>query len=216
MKKILAICKKFDFKDKYMEAALGRIVKEGLMYQIIEDESGIHLVLDEEEPTRFLYLESLKDKDPRYEYHFEEVSPNNVFEAVSRYPKTHLEFIRSDRNPVEEFRSRFYSEIAEEKQAALGEEEEDEEVHEISDEDFLIAVYKDMAYFNPESAEGLIRSFEYSSMALDKIGKVPTEESGAIRLLIKELESYKETGDPVHLGSAQLMLYYVFNFLKED
>lgn len=211
MDKRLVICDYFDIKDLFIKQVVGDIVKPGYLYQIIEDKDGIHLVLNEDGTDRFIYLNSLNsNKDLRYQYKFTEVSPLNILSFKSEYPEKHIEFISSDENPMDKYKKEINSDSLEE----LDQPEEDK-LYSLTDEEFIIEMYSDLFKSDQDAAEGLISSFEFTSEAWNALESKPKNETTALRRLEKHIEQYKETGDPIEMGLAQLMMYYMFNIIKD-
>lgn len=212
MEKKLVICEKFKAFDIFIKQSVEPLVKPGYLYQIVCDHEGMHLVLNEDGNDIVVYLMGLEsDKDPRYQYKFIEVTPFNSLYAKSDYPEKHIEFINSDTNPIDKLREEFNSPRSNEQ----NDEMEGDHIYSLTDEQFIVEMYSELRRSDNEAAEGLISSFEFTSEAWNAMEKIPSNEPEAIRMLEKYIEQYKESGSEVDMGLAQLMMYYIFNMIKD-
>lgn len=211
MRKYLAVCEKFEFLDKFLQAILKKEIVPGNLYRMVEDESGIHMCLETDSGQRFIYLDSLKNnKDPRYKYSFKEADFEFVINKgfpLSEDPVMDVEWITSDHNPFKDFEERMK---AEEKQVLIELEEDINDGIEIPDEEFLILSFKDLRKMDSGLSEGFLNSVEYSSDAFVEYS-TPSSVEDALKQAKDQVEKYKESNNPFHLGMAQLMLYYVFS-----
>lgn len=215
MEKSIVICKSFTVKDPFIKATVEDLVKPGHLYQVIKEEDGMHLVLNEDGLERFLYMHDLKhDKDNRIQYEFIEVNPQNILNAISLYPEKHIEFLTSEDNPVQKFREEMMGmrEINDD----VTDEDGVEPIYSVSDEEFLLEVYEDLKRSDLPAAEGLIASFEFTSEAWNALDSIPKERHEAIDKAINYMKEFKRNDNGIDLGLAQLMLYYIFSLLNND
>lgn len=209
MEKYLVVCEKFKFLDKFLQSILKTDIKENNIYRMIKDETGLHICLPTETGERFIYLTDLKsDSDPRYKYSFKRIDFEDLMyngTPNSEDPKGDLNWITSDHNPFKAFEKA--NKIEEDE--VLLEYEIEEEGTMLSDEEFLISIFKDMRNQSLDLAEGFLNSVEYSSDAFIEYS-TPESSKKAIEKIKEEVDNYKTSGNPFHLGMAQLVLYYLF------
>lgn len=215
MEKSIVICKSFIAKDPFIKATVEDLVKPGYLYQVIKEEDGMHLVLNEDGLERFLYMHDLRhDKDSRFQYEFIEVNPRNVLDAISSYPEKHIEFLTSEDNPIQKFREEMMG--MQEVDDGVTDEDSVEPIYSISDEEFLLEVYEDLKKSDVSAAEGLIASFEFTSEAWNALDSMPKGIHEAVDKAVYYMKEFKRKDNAVDLGLAQLMLYYIFSLLNGD